>query len=97
MNSEQDAELSTFPISIKTCTDKKNLIQLQVSPMDNIQDIKQYLFESIDTCHITNYHLYVNDTKLNDFAEIREIADIQPKSVLEMVEGKCYSSGHVSS
>jgi len=65
---EQDVELSTFPISIKTCTEKKNLIQLQVSPMDNIQDIKQYLFESIDTCHITNYHLFINGNKLNDYA-----------------------------
>eukprot|EP00027_Filamoeba_sp_ATCC50430_P001401 CAMPEP_0168547004 /NCGR_PEP_ID=MMETSP0413-20121227/3799_1 /TAXON_ID=136452 /ORGANISM="Filamoeba nolandi, Strain NC-AS-23-1" /LENGTH=1303 /DNA_ID=CAMNT_0008577217 /DNA_START=67 /DNA_END=3978 /DNA_ORIENTATION=+ len=81
-----ETEIETFPIYVRTCTDKKNLIQLQVSPMDNIQDIKQYLFESIETCFITNYQLYLGSEKLNEFAELHEIKSLQEKSTLEMRE-----------
>lgn len=81
-----ETEIETFPIYVRTCTDKKNLIQLQVSPMDNIQDIKQYLFESIETCFITNYQLWLGSEKLNEFAELHEIQSLQEKSTLEMRE-----------
>ena len=55
--------------------------------MDNMQDIRQYLFESIDTCYITNYNLTVEGTKLNDFVEIGEVSDfVKANATLEMVE-----------
>jgi len=82
----QETELTTFTIFIKTNTEKKSTIQLQVSPIDNVQDIKQYLFESIETCYITTYNLYFEGKKLNDYSEISEIPQIQQKSILTMVD-----------
>jgi hypothetical protein len=55
--------------------------------MDNVQDIRQFLFESVDTCYITNYNLYLNGNKLNDFSELSEITDLKADSVIEMQEG----------
>jgi len=81
-----EAEMVTFPIFIKTCGEKKTSIQLQVSPNDNIQDIKQFLFESIDTCYITNYQLTFEGTKINDFAQIKDISGIKANSTLEMTD-----------
>lgn len=56
--------------------------------MDNLQDIRQFLFESVDTCYITNYNLFLNGQKLNDYSDLSDIADLKPNAVIEMREGK---------
>lgn len=63
------------------------LIQSQVSAVDNVQDIRQFLFEGLETCYITSYHLYLNGQKLNDFADLGTIADLQDNSTIHMQEG----------
>lgn len=83
---EGEGGLETFPISLRTCTEKKNLISLQVTAVDNLQDIKQFLYESVDACYVTNYNLYLGQQKLNEFAEIGEIPELVKDSVVEMRE-----------
>lgn len=88
-NSEPSAsptEIETFPIYVKTLT-SPTPVKLQVSPMDNIQDIRQFLFESIESCYITCYHLTLNGQKVNDFVDLSEIKDLKADSSLEMQEG----------
>jgi len=82
----EQEEIETFPIFVQTCGENKVQIKLQVTPMDNVQDIRQFLFESVDTCYITNYNLYLNGNKLNDFSELSEITDLKADSVIEMQE-----------
>lgn len=80
---EQEEGQDTFQIFVQPREENKEKLSLQVSPQDNIQDIKQYLFEAIETCYHTNYHLYLNDEKLNDFADLSD-TPITVNSVLEM-------------
>jgi hypothetical protein len=53
-----------------------------------MQDIRQYLYESLEACYITNYSLSSEGVKLNDFAEIGDITTIKANSVLEMQQSK---------
>jgi len=59
---------------------------LQISLADNVQDIKQFLFESKDLCHITSYALLFNGTPINNFAELKDIEGLEEGSVLIMEE-----------
>lgn len=83
---EKEQEVETFPIFVQTCGENKQQISLQVTPMDNLQDIRQFLFESVDTCYITNYNLFLNGQKLNDYSDLADIADLKPNAVIEMRE-----------
>lgn len=58
----------------------------QITPMDNVQDLKQFLAETPETCHITNYNLFVNGEQLNEFAEFGDLPQVQANTLLEMKE-----------
>jgi len=86
MGAIQEEEIDTFPILVKTCTDKRTVMQLQVGPMDSISDIRQFLFDSVDTCYITSYNLFVNEERLNEYMDLADIPSIKPDVTLEMRE-----------
>ncbi|KAL6062933.1 Clustered mitochondria protein [Balamuthia mandrillaris] len=79
---EQKEPLS-FPINIKTMRGEE--LPIQVSPADMVQDVRQYLLESAETCDITSYVLQLNGTVINDFVELSEVKGLERDCVIEMV------------
>jgi len=75
-----------FSLTIKTCTPDSLSLNIQVTPTDNIQDLKQYLYEMMNTSFITNYELFHNNQKVNEMADLRDIPDLKEQPVLEMRE-----------
>ena len=59
-----------------------------MSPVDTVQDVRQYLFESAEACDITSYSLHLNGSPINDFVELAKIEKLAAGSTLSMVEGK---------
>jgi len=82
----QEEELQAFPIYVKTPDNA--LIQLHVSRMDSIRDIKQYLFEAKEICYLTSYHLHLPDdpNPCNDFTELSEIPSLHHDSTFHIVQ-----------
>jgi protein TIF31 len=81
----EEAEVQSFPIFVKTPNGAK--IQLPVSLLDNLQDIRQFLLETAETCYVTCYSLYFQGKKQNDFHELSHVEGLKADSVLDMVEG----------
>ncbi|PRP89245.1 hypothetical protein PROFUN_02119 [Planoprotostelium fungivorum] len=73
-----------FNIQIKTNTPDSIVLNLQVTSADSMQDLRQYLFEMINTAYITNYDFYLNGNKVNDMVELKDVEGLQNESVLEM-------------
>ena len=63
---------------------------LQTSPRENIQDIKQSIMESPDTCANSCFYLAFKGKRVNDYFELGEIEGITPESELELIEGIKY-------
>lgn len=67
---------------------------LQLSPVDSVLDVRQFLIEAPETCYFTCYDLLLHTKDgsvhhLEDYNEISEVADITSGSCfLEMVAGK---------
>lgn len=65
---------------------------LQASPRENIQDIKQSIMESPDTCANSCFYLAYKGKRVNDYLELGEIEGITTESELELVEGELKQS-----
>eukprot|EP01117_Protostelium_nocturnum_P011592 TRINITY_DN4206_c0_g1_i1.p1 TRINITY_DN4206_c0_g1~~TRINITY_DN4206_c0_g1_i1.p1 ORF type:complete len:1296 (-),score=607.29 TRINITY_DN4206_c0_g1_i1:314-4201(-) len=83
---EEQVEDDAFNIFIKTCTDDNITLTLQVTLGDNMQDIKQYVFEMVNTSFITCYDFYYNGSKVNEYSDFGDIPEIKPDAVFEMRE-----------
>jgi len=75
-------ENTPFPISVQPL-DGKAKITLQVSTQDNVQDVRQFLFETPETCFMTHYQLVLNGNVVNDYVDIASL-NIGEGAVLEM-------------
>jgi len=73
-----------FNITVVTPTGSN--IKLQISTADNVQDIKQMLFEAKEICHITSYILLFQGTEVNGFADLKDIEGLEEGSVFTMQE-----------
>lgn len=61
---------------------------IQTSPREAIQDIKQSIMESPDTCANSCFYLAFNGQRVNDYLELCDIEGITSESELELIEGK---------
>ncbi|OBZ85999.1 Clustered mitochondria [Choanephora cucurbitarum] len=61
-------------------------IKIITSPREAIQDIKQSIMESPDTCAHSCFYLTHKGKRINDFMELGEIEGISTESQLELVE-----------
>merc|ERR1711879_766313 len=77
-------EQKIFSIKVISPTGKE--LTLQTSLGDNVQDLKQMLFEAPEICHITSYSLEFNGETINDFAELKDLAGVEEGSVFTMKE-----------
>lgn len=65
----------------------RHLQQLQVSLLDSVQDIRQFLLETTESCFLTSYHLVLDGAIVNDYAELLEIEGVKEGSVFYLVQG----------
>jgi hypothetical protein len=79
------AELAAFSISVKTL--HGGSVSLQVSPLDTVQDVRQYLFETPEASDLTSYTLLLEGKPINDYAELSELPQLRPDSSLVMSPG----------
>lgn len=63
-------------------------IKIITSPRETIQDIKQSIMESPDTCANSCFYLSFNGVRVNDYLELNEVEGITTESVFELVEDK---------
>ena len=56
--------------------------------MEMVQEIYQVLIDHTDTCHRTCFSLQLNNTTLDNFAELKSIEGLKEGSVVKVVEGK---------
>eukprot|EP01102_Stenamoeba_stenopodia_P011896 TRINITY_DN3690_c0_g1_i2.p1 TRINITY_DN3690_c0_g1~~TRINITY_DN3690_c0_g1_i2.p1 ORF type:complete len:1154 (-),score=336.56 TRINITY_DN3690_c0_g1_i2:321-3782(-) len=74
-----------FQVSIKVkLFGKEEPIPLTVSKLDTVQDLKQFLFEVKEICHVTAYSFVLNGKKLVDVQELGTIEELVDGSLLEM-------------
>uniref|UniRef100_A0A0D9YXF5 Clu domain-containing protein n=1 Tax=Oryza glumipatula TaxID=40148 RepID=A0A0D9YXF5_9ORYZ len=84
-----EGEVHLYPVSVKTQSGEK--LELQLSPGDSVNDVKQFLLDAPETCFYTCYDLLLHTKdgsthELEDYNEIAEIADITAGGCsLEMV------------
>ncbi|KAL6981662.1 hypothetical protein U1Q18_023287 [Sarracenia purpurea var. burkii] len=84
-------EIHLFPVSVKTRGGEK--LELQLSPVDSVMDVRQFLLDAPETCFFTCYDLLLHAKdgsvhQLEDYNEISEVADITTGDCyLEMVAG----------
>jgi len=55
--------------------------------LDTVQDVRQCLFEAPETSDLTSYTLQFEGKSVNDYAELHEIKNLGPDSVLVMSPG----------
>ncbi|KAG2213982.1 hypothetical protein INT47_001252 [Mucor saturninus] len=77
----------TYQLTIKLPGDLDD-IKIITSPRETVQDIKQSIMESPDTCANSCFYLSLNGKRVNDYLELGEIEGITPESELVMVEDK---------
>eukprot|EP01088_Endostelium_zonatum_P006062 TRINITY_DN18166_c0_g1_i2.p1 TRINITY_DN18166_c0_g1~~TRINITY_DN18166_c0_g1_i2.p1 ORF type:complete len:1404 (-),score=394.70 TRINITY_DN18166_c0_g1_i2:63-4274(-) len=90
--SEQEKGLEYFFYNLTIHTPRGAKVQIQLSPLDSIQELRQQLFDAPETCDLTSYNLHfkstdgntVDNTPLNELVELAEIEGLQQNSELEM-------------
>jgi protein TIF31 len=83
-NEEETFELVAFTIYI--VTPKKQKLSLQVSALDSVQEIKNFLEQSPESLFVTSYHLELEGKPINEYVQLSEIPELKEGSVLHMVE-----------
>lgn len=73
-------------INLLIKTPHKEIVKLQVSLNDTVQDIRQCLFEAKEICYITAYELRFNGEPIDEFNELAQLPGLTDGSTFEMVE-----------
>ncbi|KAA0195925.1 hypothetical protein HAZT_HAZT007123 [Hyalella azteca] len=73
-----------FTITIKPPTGES--FEIQVSSLELVQEIHQLLMDREDTSHRTCFSLYLDDVKLDNFAELKTIPGLKEGCVLHIKE-----------
>ncbi|KAI8393980.1 clustered mitochondria-domain-containing protein [Radiomyces spectabilis] len=84
---EDVAVEETYQLTVKV-PGQPGEIKIIASPREAIQDIKQSIMESPETCAHSCFYLAFQGKRLNDFGELGEVEGITTESVLELVEDK---------
>ena len=61
---------------------------MQVTAMDSVQDIRQFLLAAAETGHITSYHRELSGQRVSDYVDLSEVSDLKEDAELAMVEGE---------
>ncbi|XP_053205036.1 clustered mitochondria protein homolog [Panonychus citri] len=64
----------------------KKSFDIQVSPMEMVQEIHHLLMDREDTCHRTCFSLQLEGNTLDNFAELKNVDGLKEGSVLEVVK-----------
>ncbi|KAF9579168.1 Intracellular distribution of mitochondria, partial [Lunasporangiospora selenospora] len=64
---------------------KSGKVQVIASPREAIQDVRQSIVESTETCIHSCFSLAFNGVKLNDFMELGDVEGITPDSELDLI------------
>lgn len=62
------------------------LLQIQLSSMELVQEIHQLLMDREDTCHRTCFSLQLDGVTLDNFAELKTVEGLKQGSVIKVVE-----------
>eukprot|EP01125_Pyxidicula_operculata_P015596 TRINITY_DN5317_c0_g1_i1.p1 TRINITY_DN5317_c0_g1~~TRINITY_DN5317_c0_g1_i1.p1 ORF type:complete len:1208 (-),score=310.68 TRINITY_DN5317_c0_g1_i1:16-3639(-) len=84
-NKEQEEAEVGVNIEILT-PDKVGKVSIPISRADTIQDVKQFLLESAETCFYTHYHFEHKGQPISDFVDFASVPDVVEGSQLVMVE-----------
>lgn len=91
-DADPGVDLSTdLPFNIIVELPNEKTTELNVSPLELVQETHQRLMDMHDTCHRTCFHLTFNGVTLDNFAELKSIEGLKEGSVIKFVEGE--SSG----
>ncbi|KAF7489179.1 Clustered mitochondria -like protein [Sarcoptes scabiei] len=60
--------------------------ELQVSPVELVQEINHQLIDREDTCHRTCFSLQLDGVTLDNFTELRNIEGLKEGSIIKLVE-----------
>ncbi|KAK3828540.1 MAG: clustered mitochondria-domain-containing protein [Benniella sp.] len=81
---EGDGPEEFYQITINL-PNKGGKVQVIASPREAIQDVRQSIVESTETCMHSCFSLAFNGQKLNDFMELGNVEGITPDSELDLV------------
>lgn len=90
--SEQSAIDDTFvfihdnSFYIKLSVPGIEMFDLQVSPVELVQEITHQLIDREDTCHRTCFSLQLDGVTLDNFAELKNIEGLKEGSIIKVVE-----------
>ncbi|KAG0231375.1 Intracellular distribution of mitochondria [Actinomortierella wolfii] len=65
--------------------DNSGKVQVIASPHEAIQDVRQSIVESTETCIYSCFSLAFNGVKLNDFMELGDVEGITPDAELDLI------------
>ncbi|XP_047142254.1 clustered mitochondria protein homolog isoform X1 [Hydra vulgaris] len=63
-----------------------DIVTIQLSNHDTVQDIRQVVLEKPECCHRTCFSLYLDNTRLDDFMELHDITALNNDSVIKVVD-----------
>jgi len=70
-------------ISINGVSD---LIDVQLTNHDTVQDIRQVILERPECCFRTCFSLHLNGTRLDDFMELHDVPNLNENSILKVID-----------
>ncbi|KAF9948959.1 Intracellular distribution of mitochondria [Mortierella alpina] len=81
----EDAGAEEFYQITINLPNKGGKVQVIASPREAIQDVRQSIIESTETCMHSCFSLAFNGNKLNDFMELGDVEGITPDSELDLI------------
>ncbi|KAG0208924.1 Intracellular distribution of mitochondria [Mortierella sp. GBA30] len=81
----EDAGAEEFYQITINLPNKGGKVQVIASPREAIQDVRQSIIESTETCMHSCFSLAFNGKKLNDFMELGDVEGITPDSELDLI------------
>lgn len=63
-----------------------DLVIVQLSNHDTVQDIRQVILEKPECCYRTCFSLYLGKTRLDDFMELHDIPELNDDSIIKVVD-----------
>jgi len=74
---EQESEVDVaYTVQVKTLAGT-NVVSIPVNSGDTIMDVRQFLSESPETCHVSHFVLRHDGAEVNDFTEIAALIELE--------------------
>eukprot|EP01127_Copromyxa_protea_P005232 TRINITY_DN1513_c2_g1_i1.p1 TRINITY_DN1513_c2_g1~~TRINITY_DN1513_c2_g1_i1.p1 ORF type:complete len:1243 (-),score=410.37 TRINITY_DN1513_c2_g1_i1:1503-5231(-) len=83
-----EGEYGVETISLVVVAPNGHKITLQVTLSDTVQDLRNYLYETVETGYITSYHFELEGTAVSDFVELSELVPLglKDESIIRVIE-----------